>query len=120
MAGKLTLADLSKEFAKRHPDHPKRRYTKVVSKIESGEAFAMLDGTTKVLDYASNDIKTKFEQGKLDGLLRNQNLFKDKVKGSIVRLDALEKTAEFGGGCGSGAGSDITALVESAQCLYCA
>ena len=120
MAGKLTLADLSKEFAKRHPDHPKRRYTKVISKIAAGESFALLDGTTKVLDYASRDIQIKFAQGNLDGLLRNQNLFKDKVNGSIVRLDALEKTAEFGGGGGSGAGADITALVESAQCLYCA
>jgi len=120
MAGKLTLADLSKEFAKRHPDHPKRRYTKVISKISAGESFAMLDGTTKYLDYASRDIQIKFEQGNLEGLLRNQNLFRDKINGNIVRLDALEKTDEFGGGGGSGAGSDITALVESAQCLYCA
>jgi len=120
MAGKLTLADLSKEFAKRHPDHPKQRYTKLVSKIESGEAFAMLNGKEKILDYASNDIKVKFERGDLNSLKRNQNLFKDKATGAPVRLDALEKTDEFGGGGGSGAGSDITALVESAQCLYCA
>jgi len=120
MAGKLTLADLAKEFAQRHPDHPKQRYTKLVSKIESGEAFAMLNGKEKILDYASNDIKVKFERGDLDSLKRNQNLFKDKATGATVRLDALEKTDEFGGGGGSGAGSDITALVESAQCLYCA
>ena len=43
------------------------------------------------------------------------------MDGKIVRIDELEKTAEFGGGGGgSGAGSDITELVESAQCLYCA
>ena len=120
MAGKLTLADLAKEFAQRHPNHPKQRYTKLVSKIELGEAFAMLNGKEKILDYASNDIKVKFERGDLDSLKRNQNLFKDKATGATVRLDSLEKTDEFGGGGGSGAGSDITGLVESAQCLYCA
>lgn len=120
MAGKLKLADLAKQFAARHPDYPKQRYTKLISKIETGEAFAMLNGKDKILDYASNDIKLKFKRGDLDSLKRNQNLFKEKTTGLTVRLDALEKTDEFGGGGGSGAGAEITALVESAQCLYCA
>jgi len=117
---KLSLRELSKEFAPRHPEHPKLRYTLLVSKIQNKEPFELLNGTSKILQYATDDIQKKFEAGNLESLKGNQNLFKD-VNGTIVRMEALKKTDEFGGGSGgSGAGSDVTALVESAQCLYCA
>ena len=118
---KLSLRELSKEFAPRHPEHPKLRYTLLVSKIASREPFELLNGTSKVLDYATDDIGKKFEDGNLEALKGNQNLFKDATTGTLIRMDSLKKTDEFGGGSGgSGAGSDVTALVESAQCLYCA
>lgn len=115
----LSLAELSKKFAKKHPEAGTLRYKKLVSKIENGEEFELTNGKTKILFYATPAIKRNFESGNLTALKGNQRLFKD-MDGKIVRIDELEKTAEFGGGGGSGAGSDITELVESAQCLYCA
>lgn len=115
----LTLAELSKKFAKNHPEAGTLRYKKLVSKIENGEEFELTNGKTKILFYATPAIKRNFESGNLTALKGNKRLFKD-MDDKIVRIDELEKTAEFGGGGGSGAGSDITELVESAQCLYCA
>lgn len=116
---KLSLKELSKQFSVKHPEHPKLRYTKVVSKINNMESFKLTNGKSKVINYASDTIKKNFENGKLEALKGNQRLFKGP-KGEIIRIDDLEKTKEFGGGGGSGAGADVTKLAESAQCLYAA
>lgn len=115
----LSIAELSKQFSGNHPLSGKMRYTVLVDKIKSGSPFDLTKNRKKVLFYASKSIKTNFERGNLKPLKGNQRLFKD-MDNKIVRIDELEKTAEFGGGGGSGAGSDLTELVESAQCLYCA
>ena len=46
---KLSLRELSKEFAPRHPEHPKLRYTLLVSKIAYREPFRTLTGRQRFL-----------------------------------------------------------------------
>jgi hypothetical protein len=116
----LSYSDLVKPFPARHPDHPKLRYTKLVSMIEGGELFEMNSGLKKQLTYANPTVEKNLKAGNISALKGNQSIFKDLKTKASVRLDAIKKTKEFGGGGGSGAGADVTKLAESAQCLYCA
>jgi len=118
----LKLADLLKQFPERHPDYPKLRLEKIISKIQAGDLFEMKNGTKKNLIYASTSIENAFKRGEagVSSLKGNTNLFKDSNTNAIVKITDIKKTKEFGGGGGSGAGADITKLAESAQCLYSA
>ena len=70
----LSLAELSKKFAKKHPEAGTLRYKKLVSKIENGEEFELTNGKTKILFYATPAIKRNFESGNLTALKGNQRI----------------------------------------------
>lgn len=87
-------------------------------KIEDGTPFTSVDNGSDI--YIKNtpeniDKLKEIEKGSLQGKIDFET--KD---GKTVSLRNILKTTEFGGGKGSGGGSDNTDLTESAQCAYCA
>jgi hypothetical protein len=110
--GKLSLNDLTKP-SKRGGI----RLDVLIDKIKNKEPIEMSNGHSKILKWTSKAIETsakKKDFAKLKG-----QVLQDASKKLYV-LSNLEKTSEFGGAGGSGAGAEVTALTESAQCLYLA
>jgi len=117
----LKIKEIMKTFPVRHPDAGKFRYTKIYSKIQNGEPFKMVSGTETRLEFATKTIELAFKSGTgVDKFTNTQLLFKELSGTRSFRIDQIEKTAEFGGTGGSGAGAALTDLGESAQCLYAA
>jgi hypothetical protein len=83
-------------------------------KYKGNEPFELTDGSQVTLQYdaaiekalRAGDAKT----GNKIGLMTNT--------GQKIAFGSLAKTQEFGGGRGSGGGSDNTRATESAQCVY--
>ena len=83
-------------------------------KYKGNEPFELTDGSQVTLQYdaaieralKAGDAKT----GNKIGLMTNT--------GQKIAFGSLAKTKEFGGGRGSGGGSDNTRATESAQCVY--
>ena len=83
-------------------------------KYKGNEPFELTDGSQVTLQYdaaieralKAGDAKT----GNKIGLMTNT--------GQKIAFGSLAKTQEFGGGRGSGGGSDNTRATESAQCVY--
>jgi len=115
----LTFADLEKNL----PKTSTPRWTVLVYKIKEKENFTIDKSNKEVkLNYLNNDIKGLFLKGNLKEI---QTTYKGKVlfKGSNgveYKLSDIFKSPDFGGGSGSGGGSDDTERNESAQCLYAA
>lgn len=86
-----------------------------LDKYKDGVPFELKDGKTVVL---------KYDKKIADAILKNENpgkiLLTSKDGKNQYKLSDFAKTKEFGGGKGSGAGSEITDLGESAQALYAA
>lgn len=87
-----------------------------IRKFKNGEPLTLTNKKSVVLSYDSA----------IEDQLRNKdNPAKIKLlgqDGQFYTLGKFAKTEEFGGGGGSragGAGSKITKITESAQCLYC-
>lgn len=78
-----------------------------------------IDDVEKTLEYISTNHADAMKSG-------NYSYFKDGNRNlpiwsdgrTLYKITDLDKTSEFGGGKGSGAGSDITDITESAQCVY--
>lgn len=85
-------------------------------KIADGTPFTLDNGTSCVIknNKNNNDLITKIENSEI-----KSNVVFDTDVGE-VKLSMIVKTPEFGGGSGTGGGSENTALAESAQACYCA
>ena len=76
---------------------------------EGKVSIKWIDNALKVA-FDNDDFDTAFPSGKASFTASN---------GKTLRITQIEKTAEFGGGKGSGGGSSGTRAAESAQCVYC-
>ena len=79
-------------------------------------------GTT-TLNWISNIDKVALESGDLISAFTDKKRYKPIFttnSGKQIKLTDVLKTDVFGGGKGSGGGSDNTALTECAQCIYAA
>lgn len=85
-------------------------------KILDGTPFTLDDGTSCIIknNKNNNDIITKIENSEI-----KSNVVFDTDRGDI-KLGMIVKTPEFGGGSGTGGGTENTTLAESAQACYCA
>lgn len=120
----LNITELQKLFTGNHPMVGQIRVAKLVDKIAKSEPFQMNNGKTVIIDYASNSVARKFKSmqvDQLETLKRRNDLFVDATitRKTYVKLNQLKKTAEFGGGSGSGGGAEDTKYTESMQCYYC-
>ena len=85
-----------------------------IQKLKSGEPFETTKGDSIVLQYdpaIEKAIRTGDKKGLPIKALKT-------LDGTEIAFGVLSKTAEFGGGRGSGGGSDNTRATESAQCVY--
>ena len=84
-----------------------------MKKYNDGEPFELTDGSSGMI-AKSPEVEAVLKAGK------QPRGFKFKLtNGKEIGFKDLQKTKEFGGGtAGSGAGADVTAAAESAQCLY--
>ena len=83
-----------------------------ITKYKAGEPFETTKGDSIVLLY-DPEIEKAVRTGNKKGLPKLKTL-----DGKVIAFGLLSKTAEFGGGRGSGGGSDNTRATESAQCVY--
>lgn len=80
-----------------------------IDKFKTGKPFTLTNGSEIVLKYdqvRETDLRNK---AKVDFLGLDNRVYK---------LSDFAKTQEFGGGGGTGAGSELTTLTESAQAVY--
>lgn len=111
--GALTQAELYK-YAK---GTSRDRVPIFIRKLTQKEPFTLMTGQKVVLEGSLSLISA---------LEKRQNLKPFALfdaKGKLYKFSQLKKTSEFGGAeagikSGSGAGSDVTGLTESAQALY--
>lgn len=85
-----------------------------LSKWKNSEPLHLVKGGTVVLSWDETKaalVKSKTNPAKIEFLGQD---------GKLYKLGDFAKTAEFGGGSGSGAGAALTKLTESAQAVYCA
>lgn len=85
-----------------------------LKKLTKGEPFELVDGK-KVVFIKSKDVIDAIKNHKPTTGLKLHD--KD---GNIYTFTNIAKNAEFGGGGGQGAGSDVTRTTESAQAVYAA
>ena len=109
----LTEANLKKaDIAKRDNKAVLQGIIDSDTKIPTDEgqvSIKWIDNALKVA-FDNDDFDTAFPSGKPSFTASN---------GKTLRITQIEKTAEFGGGKGSGGGSSGTRAAESAQCVYC-
>ena len=91
------------------------RSAKILEKIKTKSAFELANGSRAILTATNEVLKILADPKKV--ALQRTLVFTDP-KGNEVPLTKIKKSKEFGGGGGSGAGSEVTAIAESAQALY--
>jgi hypothetical protein len=88
---------------------------------------SIIDTNTKIptdvgevsIKWIDNAVKVAFDNGDFDTAFPSGKPSFTASNGKSLRITQIEKTAEFGGGSGSGGGSSGTRAAESAQCVYC-
>jgi hypothetical protein len=119
--GTLAYNDLLKPATKKEPIP---RITKFIEKMSKGSTFEMADGSQKYFSGKVNAANlAKLQKIKITGEPQHRAAFNtltfiDEEKQSF-KLTKFKKTAEFGGGAGSGGGADLTKFSESGQCYVC-
>jgi hypothetical protein len=83
-----------------------------VRKYKESDSFLLIDGRNVCLKY-DPDIEAQINAR--DDL---KSLRLETNDGETLRLSDFAKTAEFGGGAGTGSGSVMTSICEAAQCVY--
>jgi len=87
----------------------------LLRKINKGEPIELVSGESVVIDKKkSKDFVDALSKKQYDVVSRIK--FTD-VDGNVYTIGKIQKTAEFGGGKGSGGGAEQTDIQESAQCL---
>lgn len=108
------LSESSLTFGEITRDDREFRLELFLRKYKSNESFTLTDGSEVVLKYnAEIERALKAKDSKT---ARSVGL--ETMTGEKISFGKLSKTAEFGGGRGSGGGSDSTTATESAQCVY--
>ena len=87
----------------------------LLRKINKGEPIELVSGESIIIDK-------KKSKDFIDALSKKQYDTTSKIKfadidGNTFTIGKIQKTAEFGGGKGSGGGAEQTDVQESAQCL---
>jgi len=115
MATALSSSEFFKEATSSRPD----RKLIFLKKYKEESPFEMRDGTNAVFKYEKSiyDKVASLIPGDDKGY--NAIVLKD-YKNKQYKMNQLAKSGEFGGGKGSGAGSDDTRMNESSVCLWCA
>ena len=119
--GTLAYNDLLRPVTKKEPIP---RVQKFIEKMSKGSSFEMADGTQKYFSGKVNAANlAKLQKIKITGEPQHRAAFNtltfiDDEKQSF-KLTKFKKTAEFGGGAGSGGGADLTKFSESGQCYVC-
>lgn len=108
------LSEASLTFGEITRDDRPFRVDLFLRKYKTGEPFVLTTGEEVVLKY--NPEIEKAVQTKNSKVAQSIGL--ETVDGEKLAFGKLSKTAEFGGGRGSGGGSDSTRATESAQCVY--
>tara|TARA_B100001248_G_scaffold104651_1_gene78019 strand:+ start:35 stop:1822 length:1788 start_codon:yes stop_codon:yes gene_type:complete len=104
----------------------KKRYTMITKKVKDKTPFILTTGDTKILEFVSDTVRTKFSTGNLSelasvagrkaGTTGSHTPLKDE-DGNLYRINQLEKTEEFGGKTGGGrpgGGADPHELMTAA------
>ena len=107
----------------------------IYDKITNGKAFDMFKTNptgkdSAKLEFINADIKKIFEKMNVEELKKlgqtkagkpspgTYLMFKEKGTETALKISALLKTCEFGGGAGSGGGASKTDKQEAMQCYY--
>jgi len=89
-----------------------------LQKVEKGEEFELMNGSKIIIDKEESSESLEYLQNK-NFPSRLKLTFTD-TSGNTHPINSFLKTAEFGAGAGSGAGSVDTRIMESAHCYGCA
>ena len=115
----LSFAEIIKVFYS-GPLVGKKRYEMINKKIKEKTPFILATGDTKILEYITNTVRTKFTNGNLSELAsvaaKGNKPLKDE-DGQTYSIRQLEKTEEFGGKTGGGkpgGGADPHELMTAA------
>ncbi len=99
------------------------RSTVLFDAIKNQTALETTKGSV-TLNWISNSDKVAAESGDFTtAFIQRGNRYKQVFvtsSGDKIRLNDIIKTADFGGGRGSGGGAEQTGLMECAQCIYAA
>ena len=115
----LSFAEIIKVFYS-GPLVGKKRYEMINKKIKEKTPFILATGDTKILEYITGTVRTKFTNGNLAELAsvaaKGNKPLKDE-EGQTYSIRQLEKTEEFGGKTGGGkpgGGADPHELMTAA------
>lgn len=108
------LSESSLTFGEITRDDREFRLELFLRKYKGNEPFELTDGSQVVLKYNA-EIETALKS-KNSKLATSVGL--ETMDGEKIAFGKLLKTAEFGGGRGSGGGAANTRATESAQCVY--
>jgi hypothetical protein len=108
------LSEASLTFGEITRDDREFRLELFLRKYKGNESFTLTDGSEIVLKYnAEIERALKAKDSKTAS-----SIGLETMAGEKIAFGKLSKTAEFGGGRGSGGGSASTTATESAQCVY--
>lgn len=108
------LTETSLTFGELTRDERAFRVDIFLRKYKTGEPFVLTNGDEVVLKYNPEIEKAvKSKNSKLA-----QSIGLETMDGVKLAFGKLKKTSEFGGGRGSGGGSDSTRATEAAQAVY--
>lgn len=115
MANNLDSTEFFKLPNKKRPN----RKEVFLKKYQGGESFTLVTGAEVTFVKEQSIINKIKNLGPDDKAIYNGISLKG-TDGKTYKITQIKKTAEFGGGTGSGAGADLTAVTESGQCYVCA
>lgn len=115
MANNLDATEFFKLPNKKRPN----RKEVFLEKYSKGEPFTLVTGEQVIFVKNQTVINTIKKLTPDDRALYNSIMLKG-IDNNMYKITQIKKTAEFGGGTGSGAGADLTAVTESGQCYVCA
>jgi len=110
----VVISESSLTFAEITRNDREFRLELFVKMYKTNQPFTLTDGTNVVFKY----------NAAIEGALRSGNsklansIKLEMLDGTKLAFGKLSKTAEFGGGSGSGGGAKLTREAESAQCVY--
>lgn len=111
---KSFLSESALTFGEITRDDREFRLELFLRKYKSNDPFELTDGNRVILKYNAEIEKSLKSK---DSKLANK-IGLETIEGDKIAFGKLSKTAEFGGGRGSGGGAANTRATESAQCVY--
>lgn len=108
------LTETSLTFGEITRDDREFRVDLFLRKYKGNEPFELTDGEMVTLKYNAEIEKAVLSKNSKLA----QSIGLETIDGKKLSFGKLKKTAEFGGGRGSGGGAENTRATESAQCVY--